>query len=104
MGNADRPELAAELGSSFCRTDPTIARQFARVTFLSDHRADLPSCRTRTLVLQTRGDLVAPEAVGAFVAGQMPDAEMLLTRATGHCPHMSAPSETIAAIRRFVAA
>ena len=41
MGNPDRPELGEELTNSFCRTDPRIARVFARATFLSDNRADL---------------------------------------------------------------
>lgn len=102
MGNPDRPELGAELGSSFCQTDPEIARQFARVTFLSDHRADLPRCPTRTLVLQTKADMVAPDGVGQYVAAHMPNADFRLMDATGHCPHMSAPAETIAAIRSFL--
>lgn len=103
MGNPDRPQLAAELGNSFCRTDPAIARAFARVTFRSDHRSDLALCATRSLVLQTRADMIAPESVGAYIADQMPAADLLVMQATGHCPHMSAPEETIAAIRTFVA-
>lgn len=103
MGNPDRPELGEELVGTFCRTDPAIAREFARVTFLSDHRADLPLCQTPTLVLQTRADMVAPEEVGAYVAAHMPCAELIVTEATGHCPHISAPDETAAAIRRFIA-
>ena len=42
MGNPDRPELGEELTNSFCRTNPEIAKHFARATFLSDNRADLP--------------------------------------------------------------
>ncbi len=103
MGNADRPELGVELGNSFCRTDPEIARHFARVTFLSDNRADLPRCTTPSLILQTRGDMIAPSEVGHYVAAQMPNAELHLMEATGHCPHMSAPSETIASIRHYLA-
>ena len=64
MGNPDRPELGAELTNSFCRTDPEIARQFARVTFTSDNRADLASVSVPTLVLQCSEDAIAPEAVG----------------------------------------
>jgi len=103
MGNADRPELGVELGNSFCRTDPEIARHFARVTFLSDNRADLPRCMTPSLVLQTRADMIAPGEVGHYVAAQMPNAELHLMEASGHCPHMSAPAETIAAIRHYLA-
>ncbi|WP_443478942.1 alpha/beta fold hydrolase (plasmid) [Novosphingobium aerophilum] len=102
MGNPDRPELGSDLGESFCRTDPSIAAHFARVTFLSDHRSDLPKCETRTLVLQTMSDMVAPEEVGQYVAARMPNAQLHIMAATGHCPHMSAPAETIEAMRQFL--
>lgn len=103
MGNPDRPQLGASLGDSFCRMDPEIARQFARVTFLSDHRSDLPSLQTPALILQTDADMIAPVSVGEYVAEQVQDGEFVQMQATGHCPHMSAPSETIAAINRFLA-
>lgn len=102
MGNDDRPELARELHNSFCRTDPAIARQFAAVTFLSDNRADLPLVPVRSLVLQSRQDTIAPMAVGEYVQAQLPDAELVVLNATGHCPHLSAPGETIAAIQDFL--
>jgi len=102
MGNPDRPELTAELTNSFCRTDPDIARQFARVTFLSDNRADLPGVRVPTLVLQCTADAIAPEAVGRYVHEHVPGSVYTLLSATGHCPHLSAPAETTAAIRAFL--
>lgn len=102
MGNTDRPELAEELRNSFCRTDPEIARQFAAVTFLSDNRADLPHARVRSLVLQCQDDAIAPKSVGEYVQRQLPDAEIVYLNATGHCPHLSAPEETIAAIQTFL--
>jgi len=102
MGRADRPELGEELTESFCRTDPSIARQFARVTFLSDNRDDLPAVTTPTLVLQCVNDLIAPVSVGEFVCARMPNASMVLLNATGHCPNLSAPEETAAAIGQFV--
>ena len=102
MGNADRPDLAAELTNSFCRADPEIARQFARVTFLSDNRADLGSVRTPALVLQCRDDAIAPAEVGEYVRSTMPNAQLAQLEATGHCPNLSAPAETIAAIRAFL--
>ena len=102
MGRLDRPELGQELTESFCRTDPAIARQFARVTFLSDNRNDLPVVTTPTLVLQCSDDIIAPKAVGEFVRDRMPNASMVLLDATGHCPNLSAPEETAAAIERFV--
>lgn len=102
MGNGDRPELTEELHNSFCRTDPEIARQFAAVTFLSDNRADLQHARVRSLVLQCQEDAIAPMPVGEYVQRHLPDAEMVILNATGHCPHLSAPEETIAAIRTFL--
>ncbi|MFY9807952.1 MAG: alpha/beta hydrolase [Pseudonocardiaceae bacterium] len=102
MGRADRPELGEELTESFCRIDPSIARQFARVTFLSDNRKDLPTVATPTLILQCANDVIAPVSVGEFVRDRMPNASMVLLNATGHCPNLSAPEETAAAIEQFV--
>ena len=102
MGNPDRPELGKELTNSFCRTDPEIAKAFARVTFMSDNRADLPKVTKRALILQCSEDLIAPTQVGEYVHRNMRDSELVLMRATGHCPNLSAPEETIAAIRAFV--
>jgi sigma-B regulation protein RsbQ len=102
MGNADRPELGEELTNSFCRTDPEIAKRFARVTFLSDNRRDLDSINTRALVLQCSEDVIAPQAVGEYVHRSLPNSRLVIMRATGHCPNLSAPEETIAAIRAFV--
>lgn len=102
MGNPDRPELGDELTNSFCRTDPEIAKAFARVTFMSDNRADLPKVTKRTLILQCSEDLIAPKQVGEYVHRNMPNSELVVMRATGHCPNLSAPEETIAAIRAFV--
>jgi len=102
MGNPDRPELTQELTNSFCRTDPAIARQFARVTFLSDNRADLPHVTVPSLVLQCTADAIAPEPVGRYVAEHVPGCRLVHLRATGHCPHLSAPEETTAAIREFL--
>ena len=102
MGNPDRPELGEELANSFCMTDPEITKQFARVTFLSDNRADLPAVKARTLVLQCADDVIAPQVVGEYVTRHIPGAHLTLMKATGHCPNLSAPEETIAAIRAFI--
>jgi sigma-B regulation protein RsbQ len=102
MGNPDRPELGTELANSFCRTDPAIARQFARATFLSDNRSDLTAVTARCLVLQCADDVIAPSSVGRFVHEQLPDSELVMLAVTGHCPNLSAPQETIAAMRAFL--
>jgi sigma-B regulation protein RsbQ len=104
MGNEHRPELGEELTNSFCRADPEIARGFARVTFLSDNRADLARVRTPSLVLQCRDDAIAPEAVGEYVHEHLAGSELVLLDATGHCPNLSAPEETVAAIKAYLAA
>jgi sigma-B regulation protein RsbQ len=102
MGNPERPELGTELTESFCRTDPDIARNFARVTFRSDNRDDLAAVDVPTLVLQCTSDAIAPIEVGQFVAESMPRAELVLLPATGHCPNLSAPEATSDAISAFV--
>ncbi len=102
MANAERPELAAELEESFCRADPEIARQFARVTFLSDNRADLAELSVPALVMQCSDDAIAPDSVGRYVHDRIPASDFVKLDATGHCPHLSAPDETIAAIRSYL--
>ncbi|GIJ45768.1 hydrolase [Virgisporangium aliadipatigenens] len=102
MGNPDRPELSEELTNSFCRTDPEVARQFAKITFLSDNRADLSKVQTRSLVLQCSSDVIAPVSVGEFVHAHLPDSELVILQATGHCPNLSAPGETVAAMKAFL--
>jgi sigma-B regulation protein RsbQ len=102
MGNADRPELGEELENSFCRTDPAIARHFARVTFTSDNRADLAGLTTPSLILQCSDDVIAPLEVGDYLHRRLPRSTLVRMRATGHCPNLSAPQETIDAIEAFV--
>jgi sigma-B regulation protein RsbQ len=102
MGNPQEPHLGQELTESFCRTDPDIARRFARVTFLSDTRADLKRVPTPTLVLQCSQDVIAPLSVGRYVASELPNATLVVLDATGHCPNLSAPDETIRAIDDYL--
>lgn len=102
MGNPERPELADELAGSFCRTDPAIAHAFARTTFLSDNRADLAKVTVPTLILQCSRDAIAPTEVGAFVHDQIPGSALVTLPATGHCPQLSAPDATLAAIAAFI--
>jgi len=102
MGNPDRPELGEELTNSFCRTDPEIAKAFARVTFTSDNRDDLAKIDVPTLILQCSEDIIASKEVGEFVHRGIPGSEIIILEATGHCPNLSAPDEVIAAMRTFV--
>ena len=102
VGNPDRPELGRELTESFCRADPAIADTFARTTFLSDTRDELRGVSVPTLVLQCSDDVIAPVEVGEFVSAAVPDSTLVIMKATGHCPNLSAPQETIEAISAFV--
>jgi sigma-B regulation protein RsbQ len=104
MGNPDRPELGEELTNSFCRMDPHIAQVFARTTFLSDSRADLPRVRVPSLILQCAQDAIAPPEVGAYVHEHLGGSRLVTLDATGHCPQLSAPDQTAAAILSFVGA
>lgn len=103
MGNLETPELAAELEASFCRMDPFLASHFARVTFLSDNRGDLPNVVARTLILQCQKDVIAGLRVGEYVHRCLPNSQLVVMDATGHCPHMSAPKEVIGELKRFLA-
>jgi sigma-B regulation protein RsbQ len=102
MANGDRPELGAELTASFCRTDPEIAKRFARATFLSDNRADLAQVKLPALVLQCSDDPIAPDSVGEYVHAQVAGSTLVRLAATGHCPNLSAPAETTAALADFL--
>ncbi len=102
MGNPDRPELGAELTNSFCRSDPEIAKHFAHVTFLGDNRADLEKVRTPALILQCSNDVIAPAAVGDYVHAHLAGSQLVTMKATGHCPNLSAPDETVAAMKSFL--
>jgi sigma-B regulation protein RsbQ len=102
MGNPERPELGEELSHSFCATDPVIAKKFARVTFLSDNRPDLHKLRVPALILQCADDVIAPEAVGAYVHDHLEGSTLVAMNATGHCPNLSAPDETVAAIKAYL--
>ncbi len=102
MGNPDRPDLGQELTNSFCQMDPEIARNFARLTFLSDNREDLLHVRAKCLVLQCSDDIIAPIQVGEYVHRRLSGSTLTIMKATGHCPNLSAPGETVAAIKAFL--
>jgi sigma-B regulation protein RsbQ len=104
MGNSDRPELGEELTNSFCKTDPEIAKHFARATFMADNRSDLDKVTVPSLILQCAEDVIAPASVGHYLHARLPDSRLVMMKATGHCPNLSHPEETVAAIRTFLGA
>ena len=102
MGNPERKELGEELANSFCRTDPEIAKHFARTTFLTDKRSILPDSTIPSLILQCSHDVIAPVEVGEYMHRNMPNSRLIVMKATGHCPNLSAPDETIAVMRDYL--
>lgn len=102
MGAPGQPALGEELTNSFCRTEPDIARQFARVTFMSDNRKDVAGLSTPTLILQSTDDLIAPIVVGEYLHAALPNSTLCLVPNVGHCPHMSAPSACSEAMDSFL--
>ncbi|MEG4802498.1 alpha/beta hydrolase [Microcoleus sp. ARI1-B5] len=102
MQNQDRPELSEELETSFCSTDPVIASRFAEVTFYSDNRSDLPKVSVPSLILQCADDVIAPTEVGHYLQRHLPKSTLRLMKATGHCPHLSHPQETIEMIKEYL--
>jgi sigma-B regulation protein RsbQ len=102
MGAPNQPELSRELTNSFCATDPEIAKHFARVTFLSDNRADLPKLQQRSLILQCTDDVIAPMEVGQYMHAVMPNSVLRVIDNVGHCPHLSNPSAISSAMNEFL--
>lgn len=102
MGAPGQPALGEELTNSFCRTEPEIAKQFARVTFMSDNRQDIAGLTTPTLILQSTDDLIAPIAVGEYLHAVLPNSTLCVVDNVGHCPHMSAPDACFKAMERFL--
>jgi sigma-B regulation protein RsbQ len=102
MKNDDRPELTQELEDSFCSTDPAIANRFARATFYSDNRDDLPKVVVPSLILQCAEDAIAPTEVGKYMHRHLTQSTLKLMQATGHCPHMSHPQEVIKLIKEYL--
>lgn len=102
MGNPDRPELAEELENSFCQNNPDIAKHFAKVTFSGDNRKDLAQVTLKTLILQSSQDAIASKRVGAYVHDSIENSTLVVLDAIGHCPHLSAPDQTVFAIKTYL--
>ena len=102
MKNPDRPELGKELTESFCSTDPHIAKQFAIATFFSDNRKDLLKLKKPSLIMQCSDDLIAPLTVGEYLHAHLSNSKLRVLKATGHCPHMSEPEETITVMQEYL--
>ena len=102
MGAPERPELAEELRNSFCQTDPEVAKHFAAVTFLADHREEFARLQSPALIVQCSRDTLAPVGVGEWLHRAIKGSKLAIIDASGHCPHLSAPEMTLAAIAPFL--
>ncbi len=101
-GEQETDAVEGELNDRFCRNDPEISRHFARVTFLSDNRADLAKIRTPTLIVHCKADAIAPPSVSAYVHEHVPGSRIVAIDGSGHAPHMTHPKRTTKAIRSFL--
>ncbi|MBO2008844.1 alpha/beta fold hydrolase [Hymenobacter negativus] len=102
MGPTNAASAMEELAGFFCEMNPTVACQLARVTFLADNRADVARLNLPTLVLQCTHDIAVPPEVAAYLLHHLPQGTLVQLQAMGHCPHLSAPTETLAALEAFL--
>jgi len=102
MGEQNSPEFAASLTASFCATDPSIARKFARVTFLSDNREDLKDLSIPSLTIQCQDDFLTSAAIAQYINETVPNNQVVLLKSSGHCPHLSDAISVINAIKNFI--
>jgi sigma-B regulation protein RsbQ len=103
MGNQAEAELTQELKDSFCASDAYITRRFALATFMADNRADLPLVSVPSLIIQCSDDAIAPRGVGEYMHSHMHCSHLRVVEASGHCPHMTHPAQTIALIQAHLA-
>jgi sigma-B regulation protein RsbQ len=101
-GQAPGEPAADDLTQSFCRTDPRIAQHFARVTFYADCREDMKRLSTPSLILHCDDDPLVPMEVGDWMQANIPGSRLEILTVSGHCPHMTAPEQTIQAMRRYL--
>ena len=103
MGSESPQELTQELRASFCAADPYISRRFAMATFLGDNRADLALLERPSLIIQCADDAIAPRVVGEYMHARLRHSTLRILEASGHCPHLTHPTETIALIQDYLA-
>lgn len=101
-GEAGESAVSGELSNSFCSTDPVVAKVFARTTFFSDNRADLPLVSCRCLILQHRNDSLVPVWVGEYVHAHLKGSILKVLEVSGHCAHMSHPRMVIDVMREYL--
>lgn len=102
INDPDSPSLTEELKKSFIAINPVIAKQFAEVTFFSDHREQLASASVPTLIMQCSQDSIVPLEVGQYLQRHLPNSTLSVIEAKGHYPHISHPKETVQLIQQYL--
>lgn len=101
-GQSAGEPAAEELTQGFCRTDPSIAQHFGRVTFFADRRRAFEQAARPALILHCRNDALVPMQVADWMREQVPGATLKVLDATGHSPHMTVPGDVVAAMREYL--
>jgi sigma-B regulation protein RsbQ len=101
MGVNNSETLTDELSSSFCSTDPVIAKSFAKATFFSDHRENLNQVMHPTLIFQSENDALAAKSVGEYMHNKMQNSTLEIIGAEGHCLHMTHPEKIAPLIIKY---
>lgn len=102
MGDQSPKDLVNEFENGLSALDPYIARTFGRLVFMVDCRDRLAAVRTPALVLQCTRDSIVPRDVGAYLHRHLAGSTLREIEAAGHCPHLTHPRETIAAIAGYL--
>jgi sigma-B regulation protein RsbQ len=103
MANPDRPQLARHFADTI-RAIPRANVLTVLCSILqSDHRTDISLLDKPTLLLQTQRDFFVPQAVADYLHQHIPGSRLSMIDTEGHFPHISAPDQVAAEIRRFIA-
>jgi sigma-B regulation protein RsbQ len=102
MGANHSEALVGELSGSFCSTDPLVAKTFAKATFFSDYRHILKEAQHPVLIFQSSQDALASEYIGDYMLKHLPNAELQLIEAEGHCLHMTHPNIINNGLRDYI--
>ncbi|WP_334063868.1 alpha/beta fold hydrolase [Alteromonas genovensis] len=102
VGEGHDESVKQEMEDSFCSTDPSYAKPFAKATFFADDRYLMPKLGTPTLILQSQDDSLASVEVGRYMNKAIEHSKLIVLEAKGHCLHMTTPEQVACAIGEFL--